>query len=131
VQHGAAGAPAVGSECAGDVVVTCFPCGTVLRKLAQVADALYVDEALVVPGAGAVGEERVPPAVISLPRDTTAPPPAGARCLDDDHPARRGRITDGDRGRCCQELQRRYPSAPFLAALTPHRQEVLGVRLSR
>ncbi len=69
-----ADAPAVGSECAGYVVVACFTCadrwpsGAVLRELVQVADALCVDEALVMPGAYAVGV-RVRPAVIPLPRD--------------------------------------------------------------
>ena len=72
----AADAPAVGSECAGYVVVACFTCadrwpsGAVLRELAQVAETLCVDVTLVMPGAGAVGEVRVRPAVIPLARNS-------------------------------------------------------------
>lgn len=68
--------PAVGSACAGYVVVACFTCadlwpsGAVLRELAQVGDALCVDEALVVPRAGAVLGEQLRSVVIPLPRDS-------------------------------------------------------------
>jgi hypothetical protein len=71
----AADGPAVGSECAGYVVVACFTCTerclseAVLRELAQVADALRVDDALVLTAVGAGGDQRVRRAVIPLARN--------------------------------------------------------------
>ena len=74
----AADAPAVGSECAGYVVVACFTCthgwpsGALLRELAEVAEALCVDEALIMHGARGVAEVRIRPTVIPLARDSSA-----------------------------------------------------------
>jgi hypothetical protein len=72
-ESAAADAPAVGSECAGYVVVACFTCADrvpsepMLRELAQVAEVLDVDEALLVGAGGVAGQE--PSGVIPLPRD--------------------------------------------------------------
>jgi hypothetical protein len=69
----AADAPAVGSECAGYIVVACFTCAErvpsepMLRELAQVAKAFDVEEALIVRAGGVAGQE--PSGVIPLPRD--------------------------------------------------------------
>ena len=57
---------------------------------------------------------------------------AGQALLE--HPEWRRRIADGDRQALlafCQEVRRRYPFTPFLAALTRSRQDVLGVTVPR
>ena len=57
---------------------------------------------------------------------------AGQALLE--HPDWRERIAGGDRPALlafCQEVRRRFPFTPFLAALTRHGQDVLGVHVPR
>jgi hypothetical protein len=75
----AADAPAVGTECAGYLVVARFTCvgrwpaAALLLELAQVADALQADEVLLLTGTEVLNEKPPRPVVIPLPRDGNGP----------------------------------------------------------